>query len=113
MSYEGVAYAVLLGVGLVTALWYFFIPPNEHSCDPQDAQYTGAHGQPYSKREKRRRQSSANSSLVECTICLESISFDPMEAQCGHRFHRKCINNWRSLGPSGSCSTCPVCRMNF
>ena len=53
-----------------------------------------------------------------CPICLEPLAGDGAPRagtlQCGHRFHRPCINRWvqwRHRAPSGPRpGTCPVCK---
>lgn len=51
----------------------------------------------------------------ECMICLDEISeYDseiqkfPVILECGHIFHRRCIQQWKSIN-----HTCPLCRQNF
>jgi len=44
------------------------------------------------------------SSTDVCTICLEPC-FNGVEIECGHIFHKKCIEKWTSLK-----QTCPNCR---
>lgn len=39
-----------------------------------------------------------------CTICLEPC-FNGIELECGHKFHKKCIEKWVALK-----KTCPNCR---
>lgn len=41
-----------------------------------------------------------------CTICLEDACNVPLE--CGHVFHKKCINTWLEEN-----DTCPNCRMEL
>ena len=44
--------------------------------------------------------------IHECSICLDEISSDNLHTtQCGHHFHRDCINSWREMKNS-----CPNCR---
>ncbi|RWW36283.1 hypothetical protein BHE74_00058709, partial [Ensete ventricosum] len=45
--------------------------------------------------------------VVECPICLESASDDPVLTPCAHRMCRECLLScWRT--PSGG--PCPICR---
>ena len=41
-----------------------------------------------------------------CTICLEPC-LNGVEIECGHKFHKKCIEKWTSLN-----KTCPNCRVS-
>jgi hypothetical protein len=41
-----------------------------------------------------------------CTICLEPCLIG-IELECGHKFHKKCIQKWTSLK-----KTCPNCRVS-
>jgi hypothetical protein len=53
---------------------------------------------------------------TECSICRVRFKSDkngpgekdPVTANCYHRFHRKCINEW--LAEPQSQRSCPVCR---
>ena len=46
----------------------------------------------------------------ECSICgVQMSEGDHMTAPCGHKFHRRCINQWKNSGRSMS-NTCPLCR---
>jgi hypothetical protein len=41
-----------------------------------------------------------------CSICLESNSKSSERLECGHHFHKECIDPWLS-----SNNTCPLCRL--
>lgn len=44
--------------------------------------------------------------IHECSVCLDEISSNKLHTtQCGHHFHRDCINNWRRMK-----NNCPNCR---
>jgi len=44
--------------------------------------------------------------IHECSICLDDISSSELHTtQCGHHFHKDCINNWRAMK-----NNCPNCR---
>ncbi len=48
------------------------------------------------------------SSAVEtCSICLEDCEIGTKSTVCGHFFHTKCLNEWKSNIHG---HTCPVCR---
>lgn len=51
------------------------------------------------------------SSLDECSICLNSIrrTRGIRDLPCGHSFHRRCIDSWKETGKT----TCPLCRNTF
>lgn len=45
----------------------------------------------------------------ECSICMESFcekEFKRTIPECGHLFHKKCIDKWLKKKPS-----CPICRV--
>ena len=45
---------------------------------------------------------------VSCSICLNPArkTRGVKDLKCGHRFHKKCINDWLRTGSD----TCPMCR---
>jgi len=47
----------------------------------------------------------------DCSICLELINEDHVQAGCGHSFHRCCLESWRdSYQPWPKGLHCPFCR---
>ena len=42
---------------------------------------------------------------TECSICFDHLTTAVSELQCGHVFHRVCIQYWLHLQP-----TCPLCK---
>uniref|UniRef100_A0A7S3JYR0 RING-type domain-containing protein n=1 Tax=Aureoumbra lagunensis TaxID=44058 RepID=A0A7S3JYR0_9STRA len=52
---------------------------------------------------------SQDQELQECVICLEKLGGDQEneELECGHRYHRHCLNTFRRLGVN---KLCPMCR---
>ena len=47
--------------------------------------------------------------IHECSICLDEISSNKLQTtQCGHHFHKDCLDNWRRMKNS-----CPNCRHNL
>jgi len=47
--------------------------------------------------------------IHECSICLDDISSSKLQTtQCGHYFHKDCIDNWRRMK-----NNCPNCRHNL
>ena len=40
---------------------------------------------------------------MDCSICLEHLSVNDLTLKCGHKFHRKCIENITN-------NLCPLCR---
>ena len=43
-----------------------------------------------------------------CAICLDDGSNDPCKLECGHSFHRACIEDWANRSQE-----CPMCRAQF
>ena len=44
-----------------------------------------------------------------CTICLdEADGSSDVTTQCGHTFHRDCLQSWLDVG-----SNCPVCKRHL
>lgn len=49
--------------------------------------------------------------IIECSICLEDNNNSSIVLECGHKFHKKCINNWiKECRHSGRHSSCPLCK---
>eukprot|EP00438_Fugacium_kawagutii_P020994 Skav228359 [mRNA] locus=scaffold1981:32625:32933:+ [translate_table: standard] len=40
-----------------------------------------------------------------CCICLEEAEEEVAQLHCGHRFHKKCVKEWLTLGDL----RCPMC----
>jgi len=58
--------------------------------------------------QKKFRKALANPNLEECSICLGAM-LNPRHTKtlrCGHKFHRKCIDQWTATNKS-----CPLCRI--
>lgn len=51
-----------------------------------------------------------NHEKLECVICQEEllVSDDIRTLDCGHSFHKKCIDAWRRVN-----NNCPTCRDNL
>ena len=60
--------------------------------------------------QKKFRRASANPNLQVCNICLGAMLQPRLTKTlpCGHRFHRKCIDQWTATNPS-----CPSCRRSI
>jgi hypothetical protein len=60
--------------------------------------------------QKKFRTASANPNLQECNICFGAMLQPRLTKtlRCGHRFHRKCIDQWTATNPS-----CPSCRTSI
>jgi hypothetical protein len=58
-----------------------------------------------------------NDEVPDCIICLEPVkkkSTSSVTLDCGHRFHRKCINNWiKTQYDSRLVIACPTCKQTF
>ena len=48
----------------------------------------------------------------DCSICLEKIKINKVKTNCGHLFHRDCINSWIRIGSSNN-DKCPNCRQDI
>lgn len=49
-----------------------------------------------------------NEDKNECSICLEDITskgLDKKELNCGHNYHKQCVDEWLQTN-----KTCPLCR---
>jgi hypothetical protein len=60
--------------------------------------------------QKKFRKALANPNLEECVICQGTMLYPILTKtlRCGHRFHRKCIDQWTATNPS-----CPSCRTSI
>lgn len=46
-----------------------------------------------------------------CSICIESIDMDSVITNCGHTFHKVCLEKWKEeCKKGGPVTSCPVCR---
>ena len=62
----------------------------------------------YSELKRKRRGNSSGDSGATCSICLGDFSDNEWLRElpdCGHLFHRKCIDMWLRMN-----SSCPLCR---
>jgi hypothetical protein len=57
--------------------------------------------------QKKFRKALANPNLEECPICYGTMLYPRLTKtlRCGHKFHRKCIDQWTATN-----SRCPLCR---
>ena len=57
--------------------------------------------------QKKFRKALANPNLEECPICYGTMLYPRLTKtlRCGHKFHRKCIDQWTATN-----SSCPLCR---
>jgi hypothetical protein len=57
--------------------------------------------------QKKFRKALANPNLEECSICSGDMLYPRLTKtlRCGHKFHRKCIEQWNAINPS-----CPLCK---
>lgn len=48
---------------------------------------------------------------MDCTLCYKPLEYgqDIKTLQCGHNFHRKCIQEWFELDTDGTGQMCPEC----
>eukprot|EP00931_Biecheleriopsis_adriatica_P005574 TRINITY_DN107073_c0_g1_i1.p1 TRINITY_DN107073_c0_g1~~TRINITY_DN107073_c0_g1_i1.p1 ORF type:complete len:107 (+),score=12.43 TRINITY_DN107073_c0_g1_i1:73-393(+) len=49
------------------------------------------------------------SSQGECSICYEELG-SCVETQCGHQFHKECLESWLAIQSSAGNTSCPMCR---
>ncbi|XP_023713288.1 E3 ubiquitin-protein ligase RNF130-like [Cryptotermes secundus] len=115
MPYEGLGFAVILGVGLATAIYYFLTQTGRESAHSNSRN----NGQPPpfdhgpnskswhegSRNTKPKRKLSTQAEETHCMICLEGYNIKQLP--CKHRFHSHCISKWFSVKGSPSC---PLCR---
>ncbi|KAF2901066.1 hypothetical protein ILUMI_05122 [Ignelater luminosus] len=112
MSYPGLTFALMVGVAIGTAIYYYFKSENtnqhyqyrnQDSYDcyaPPPAISEGCDTLPSTKRRR-------NSNVPQnCTICLDKLkSGKTRRISCGHIFHDNCITMWFRTS-----HTCPNCR---
>ena len=60
--------------------------------------------------QKKFRKALANPNLEECSICSGDMLYPRLTKtlRCGHKFHRKCIEQWNAINPS-----CPLCKASI
>jgi len=60
--------------------------------------------------QKKFRKALANPNLENCSICYGTMLYPRLTKtlRCGHKFHRKCIEQWNATNP-----TCPFCRASI
>jgi hypothetical protein len=60
--------------------------------------------------QKKFRRALANPNLEECSICYGTMLYPRLTKtlRCGHKFHKKCIDQWTATNPS-----CPLCRTSI
>jgi len=60
--------------------------------------------------QQKFRKALANSNFENCSICYGTMLFPRLTKtlRCGHKFHRKCIEQWNATNP-----TCPFCRASI
>ena len=60
--------------------------------------------------QKKFRKALANPNLEECPICYGTMLYPRLTKtiRCGHKFHRKCIEQWTATN-----SSCPLCRTSI
>jgi len=60
--------------------------------------------------QKKFRKALANPNLEECPICYGTMLYPRLTKtiRCGHKFHRKCIDQWTTTN-----SSCPLCRTSI
>lgn len=56
------------------------------------------------------RRALANPNIEECSICNSDMLYPRLTKtlRCGHKFHRKCIDQWTAINPS-----CALCRTSI
>ena len=60
--------------------------------------------------QKKFRKALANPNVENCSICYGTMLYPRLTKtlRCGHKFHRKCIEQWNATNPS-----CPFCRASI
>ncbi|XP_057339344.1 E3 ubiquitin-protein ligase RNF126-like [Microplitis mediator] len=119
MTYPGMAFVFVVGVGLATILYYMFAD-NSHNQHNHSNNGTGpppdipqnSWSAPTARQRSRRKGSGASTDKTNCTICLAEISLPQIVnvRPCGHAFHMKCIQDWQKQGQTESHKSCPNCR---
>ncbi|XP_063984184.1 uncharacterized protein LOC135166106 isoform X2 [Diachasmimorpha longicaudata] len=120
MTHPGMAFVLVVGVGLATILYYMFADSsnthnshNPHGADvgiqpdPPNNSWT-----PRDRSRCRKKDSSAGNEKARCTICLNDIGVQQIVYvhPCRHHFHESCIQEWRDQRQMESHNLCPNCR---
>ncbi|XP_071790525.1 E3 ubiquitin-protein ligase RNF185-like [Asterias amurensis] len=80
---------------------------NGDSPSSKDSENAGATGGGTSASESAEKDGSAQESLFECNICLDTAR-DAVVSRCGHLFCWPCLYQWLETRPNRQ--TCPVCK---
>lgn len=121
MPYQGLGFAVILGVGLAAAIFYFLSQAGRepaHSNNNNNNRPPSFDRGPYtnswhggsrdtSRNSKPKRKRSMQTEKTECRICFEELKADTIRLPCKHEFHSCCISQWFRTKESPSC---PLCR---
>ncbi|XP_011312443.1 E3 ubiquitin-protein ligase RNF149-like [Fopius arisanus] len=120
MTHPGMAFVLVVGVGLATILYYMFADSdNSHNSQNSHRADGGIPPEPPNNSWKpddrsryRRKASSTTSELSSCTICLNDITRREIVHinPCRHYFHAYCIREWRDQSEQESHNLCPNCR---
>ncbi|XP_014111143.1 PREDICTED: E3 ubiquitin-protein ligase TTC3 isoform X1 [Pseudopodoces humilis] len=83
-------------------------PKNSSSKNPSQPNLQPWRNAGAAPKAKWRKKDDAASGEDPCAICHDELSRDCCELECGHHFHRKCIQRWLKQHSS----TCPICRVH-
>ncbi|NWZ81376.1 DZIP3 ligase, partial [Poecile atricapillus] len=83
-------------------------PKNSSSKNPSQPNLQPWRNAGAAPKAKWKKKDDAASGEDPCAICHDELSRDCCELECGHHFHRKCIQRWLKQHSS----TCPICRVH-
>lgn len=67
--------------------------------------YCGYHRNFITKKDLPPPPPPPSTDSIECVICLSDITTNMVKTKCNHRFHSKCLVQWKKRA-----NTCPCCR---
>ncbi|XP_047365876.1 RING-H2 finger protein ATL33-like isoform X2 [Vespa velutina] len=127
MAFQGIT-IVVITVGLASLLYYFLANngrqeqsygyrssggPNGPDIRMPPNFFTANSPSNNEQQNQYRKRRSKRPFKDVCTICFQNVSDQDKVLLCGHCFHEKCIEEWRTRGPMESRNTCPTCREKY
>nr|CAD7261652.1 unnamed protein product [Timema shepardi] len=119
MPYQGLAFAIFMGVGIATAAILYFLdrqpeapfsrtgwsnrqrcPPLEPTSGTQEENRQDR-SRPSRLRARKRNQKTSSQNVYSCTICQDTLNNMGFRIlPCAHSFHGSCIDRWFEVFPA-------------